>query len=102
MWQIAPVRRGLLVLALFFAGSSTASAATVTIQASPATPVYGNTVRFSGKVTPAVAGQQVKLFADVGDGAGYTLRASSTTAADGTYAISITAKSPGSYATQAA
>jgi hypothetical protein len=89
------------VLALFFAGSSTASAATVTIQASPATPVYGRTVTFSGQVTPAVAGQQVKLFADVGDGAGYTLLASTTTAANGTYAIPFTAKSPGSYATQA-
>jgi hypothetical protein len=90
------------VLALFFAGSSTASAATVTIQASPAIPVYGKTVTFKGKVTPAVAGQQVKLFADVGDGAGYTLRASTTTAADGTYAIPVTARSPGSYATEAA
>jgi lipoprotein-anchoring transpeptidase ErfK/SrfK len=95
------VRRGLLVLALFFAGSSTASAATVTIEASPATPVYGKTVTFRGDVTPAVAGQRVKLFADVGDGAGYTLLASTTTAADGTYAIRITARSPGSYATQA-
>jgi hypothetical protein len=90
------------VLALFFAGSSTASAATVTIKASPATPVYGKTVRFSGKVTPGDAGQQVKLFADVGGGAGYTPLASTTTAADGTYTIRVTAKSPGSYATQAA
>jgi hypothetical protein len=96
------VRRGLLVLALFFAESSTASAATVTIEASPAIPVYGKTVTFSGKVTPAVAGQRVKLFADMGDGAGYTLLASTTTAADGTYAVSVTARSPGSYATQAA
>ena len=74
----------------------------MTIQASPAIPVYGRTVTFSGKVTPTVAGQQVKLFANVGDGAGYTLRASTTTAADGTYAIPVTARSPGSYATQAA
>jgi hypothetical protein len=96
------VRRGLLVLALFFAGSSTASAATVTIQASPATPVFGKTVTFKGKVTPAATGEQVKLLADVGDGAGYRLLASTTTAADGTYAIHVTARSPGSYATQAA
>lgn len=94
------MRRGLLVLALFFAGSSTASAATVTIQASPATPVYGKTVTFSGKATPAVGGQQVELFADVGGG--YKLLATSTTRADGRYAISVTAKSPGSYATEAA
>jgi hypothetical protein len=96
------VRRGLLVLALFFAGSSTASAATVTLQASPATPIYGQTVTFRGSVTPPAAGQEVKLFADVGDGAGYKLLASTTTAADGTYAIPVTARSPGSYATQAA
>ena len=96
------MRRGLLVLALFFAGSSTASAATLTIQAFPATPVYGKTVTFKGKVTPAAGGQQVKLFVDVGDGAGYTLRASTSTAADGTYAIHITARSSGSYATEAA
>jgi L,D-transpeptidase catalytic domain/Putative peptidoglycan binding domain len=90
------------VLALFFAGSSTASAATVTIQATPAIPVYGQTVTFSGKVTPAAAGQQVKLFRDVRDGAGYKLLASTTTRADGTYAIRVTARSPGSYATEAA
>lgn len=96
------MRRGLLVLALFFAGSSTASAATVTIKASPATPIYGRALTFKGKVSPAGGGQQVKLFADVRDGAGYKLLASATTAADGSYAIHVTAKSPGSYATQAA
>jgi hypothetical protein len=102
VWQIAGVRRGLLVLALFLAGSGTASAATVTIKASPAIPVYGKTVTFRGQVTPAGSGQRVDLYADAGDGAGYKLLKSGTTAADGTYAIPVTARSRGSYATQTA
>jgi lipoprotein-anchoring transpeptidase ErfK/SrfK len=96
------VRRGLLVLALFLAGSGTASAATVTVQASPAIPIYGKTVTFRGQVTPAVGGQRVELYADLGDGAGYKLLASANTAADGRYAIAVTARSPGSYAARAA
>jgi hypothetical protein len=94
------VRRGFVVLALLLAGPGTASAATsVTFGITPATPVYGSAATFSGAVTPAVGGEAVRLIADTG--AGYTVIGSTTTAANGTYAFSMAAKTPGSYAAQA-
>jgi hypothetical protein len=94
------VRRGLLVLAFLLASPGAASAATsLTFQVAPAVPVYGHTVVFSGQVTPQTAGEQVDLIADTGSG--YGLVASTTTAANGTYSFSRTAKTPGSYAAQA-
>jgi hypothetical protein len=89
-----------VVLAFFLAGSGTASAATsVTFRITPTTPVYGSTATFSGIVTPAVAGEPVDLLADTGSGWG--ILGSTTTAADGTYAFSLAATMPGSYAAQA-
>lgn len=89
-----------MVLALFLAGPGVASAATsVTFGITPATPVYGSATTFSGAVTPAVAGEPVDLIADTGSGWG--LLGSTTTAADGTFAFSLAATTPGSYAAQA-
>jgi L,D-transpeptidase-like protein/putative peptidoglycan binding protein len=89
-----------VVLAFLLAGPGTASAATnVTFGITPATPVYGSAATFSGAVTPAVGGAQVDLIANTGSGWG--VLGSTTTAANGTYAFSMTATTPGSYAAQA-
>ena len=80
------MRRALLVLAFLLASPSTAAAATgITLNVSPAHPVYGSTATFSGAVTPAGAGQHVDLWAETGGG--QSLVTSTTTAADGTYSI---------------
>ena len=82
------MRRALLVLAFLLAGPSTATAATgITLNVSPAHPVYGSTATFSGAVTPAGAGQHVDLWAETGGG--QSLVTSTTTAADGTYSIQL-------------
>jgi hypothetical protein len=94
------VRRGFVVLAFLLAGPGTASAATsVTFGITPATPVYGSGATFSGAVTPAVGGEHVDLIANTGSGWG--VLGSTTTAANGTYAFSMAATAPGSYAAQA-
>jgi hypothetical protein len=88
------------VLALLLGGPGTASAATeITFGSRPTTPRYGATVVFSGVVTKDGApagGQQVDLIADTGSG--WNLLGSTTTAPGGTYAFSMTARTPGSYA----
>ena len=82
------MRRALLVLAFLLASPSTAAAATgITLNVSPAHPVYGSTATFSGAVTPAGAGQHVDLWAETGGG--QSLVTSTTTAADGTYSIQL-------------
>jgi hypothetical protein len=87
------------VLALFLAGPGTASAATsITFGVNPAVPTYGTAATFSGIVTPAAAGQAVDLITDTGSG--WSILASTTTAADGTYSISQVVTAPGSYAAQ--
>ncbi|HEY3068980.1 MAG TPA: L,D-transpeptidase family protein [Gaiellaceae bacterium] len=96
MWQIALVRRGLLVLALLLTGTGTASAATqITLVLDPAVPTYGTNATFSGAVTPAAAGEQVDLLFDTGSG--WTTLGSASTAADGTFAFSMPMTTPGSY-----
>lgn len=102
-WQIAPVRRALLVLALLLGCPGTAAAATeITLSVSPAVPLWGSTATFSGVVTidgiPA-DGQPVELWADTGSGWG--LLDTTTTAADGAYTFALPAKGPGSYAAKA-
>jgi hypothetical protein len=94
------VRRAFVVLAFLLAGPDTASAATsVTFAITPATPVYGSAATLSGAVTPAVGGEPVDLIANTGSGWG--VLGSTTTAANGTYAFSMTATAPGSYAARA-
>ena len=89
-----------MVLAFLLAGPGTASAATsITFGITPATPVYGSAATFSGAVSPAVGGAHVDLLADTGSGWGIV--GSTTTAANGTYAFSMAATTPGSYAAQA-
>jgi hypothetical protein len=89
-----------VVLAFFLAGPGTASAATsVTFGITPTTPVYGSTATFSGAVTPAVGGEPVHLIADTGSD--WEIVGSTTTAANGTYAFSMAATAPGSYAARA-
>jgi N-acetylmuramoyl-L-alanine amidase len=87
------------VLALLLASPSTASAATeITFGVSPATPVYGKTATFSGIVTGGNPGDQVDLLLDTG--AGRSIVASTTTAADGSYSFTVAATVPGSYGAQ--
>jgi len=87
------------VLALFLAGPGTATAATnITFGVNPAVPTYGAAATFSGIVTPAGAGQAVDLIADTGSG--WSILASTTSAADGSYSISQVVTAPGSYAAQ--
>jgi hypothetical protein len=89
-----------VVLAFLLAGPSTASAATsVTFGITPASPVYGSAATFSGAVTPAVGGETVDLIANTGSGWG--ILGSARTAANGTYAFSMAATTPGSYAARA-
>jgi len=79
------------VLALFLAGPGTATAATnITFGVNPAVPTYGAAATFSGIVTPA--GQAVDLIADTGSG--WSILASTTSAAAATIAASsMTARS---------
>jgi L,D-transpeptidase catalytic domain/Putative peptidoglycan binding domain len=87
------------VLALLLASPSTASAATgITFDLSPATPTYGGTATFSGIVTGGNPGDQVDLLVDTGSG--WNVVTSTSTASDGTYAFSVAATTPGSYAAQ--
>ncbi len=93
------MRRGLFVLALLLASPSTASAATqITFGVSPAAPIYGSTATFAGIVTGGNPGDQVDLLVDTGSG--WSIVASTTTAADGSYSFSVAATTPGSYAAQ--
>lgn len=97
------MRRALLVLALFFAGPGTASAATaITFGVEPSVPVYNTTATFSGTVTvdgsPA-ARESVDLIGDTGGGP--SVLASTTTKVDGTYAFSGALGAPGTYWAQA-
>jgi hypothetical protein len=103
VWQIAPVRRAFVVLALLLAGPGTASAATnVTFGLAPAQPVYGQTATFRGVVTTngaAAGGQTVHLIANTGSGT-WTDLGTARTASNGTYAFAMSATAPGSYAAQ--
>lgn len=87
------------MLALFLAGPGAASAGTnITFGVDPALPTYGTTATFSGTVTPAGAGKTVDLIADTGSG--WSVLASTTTAAAGTYSFSQQVTAPGSYSAQ--
>jgi L,D-transpeptidase-like protein/putative peptidoglycan binding protein len=89
-----------VVLAFLLAGPGTASAATsVTFGITPAVPGYGSAATFKGAVMPAIGGESVHLIANTGSGWGIV--GSTTTAANGSYAFSMAAKIPGSYAAQA-
>jgi hypothetical protein len=87
------------VLALLLASPSAAAAATgITFDVSPAAPTYGATATFSGIVTGGHPGDQVDLLVDTGSG--WSLAASTSTAADGSYDFKVAATTPGSYAAQ--
>ncbi|HYM63671.1 MAG TPA: L,D-transpeptidase family protein [Gaiellaceae bacterium] len=89
------------VLLLAFASPAVAAAAgeTLSVAVSRTTVPFDKNVRFTGAVSPAVAGAPVRAYLIEGDRS-YVV-ASGATAADGTYDIAGTIRKPGSYVTRA-
>ena len=90
------------MLALLLAGPGPASAATtdVTLKLRPATPRFDSTATFSGLVSDRgapVAGQEVDLIMETSPGV-WEVVATTQTEPDGTYAIRVRLKTPGSFA----
>jgi L,D-transpeptidase-like protein/putative peptidoglycan binding protein len=90
-----------IVLALFVASSGRALAADVVTLSSHPTPVrYGGRVALSGAISPSVAGERVGIYAQTGSG--WSLVASTTTNAAGTFSHPVTVKAPQVFLAQGA
>src|SRR5206468_2933601 len=91
----ASVLRALVVAAvLFVALPDTALAAdAVTLRASASPVSYGGRVTFSGAITPAVAGENVGIYAQAGDT--WTPVGTATADSEGVFSLSLTMRAPG-------
>jgi Putative peptidoglycan binding domain/L,D-transpeptidase catalytic domain len=89
------VRRATFAAFVALTSPVAADAATVTLGVSPGSARPGTQVTFAGRLLPTQAGAPAGLY--VKSGTSWTLVASASTAADGSFAFAQTARRPGAY-----
>jgi peptidoglycan hydrolase-like protein with peptidoglycan-binding domain len=97
--------RRLLLAVLWGAGlfllspASAFAAEAITLRVGPTTVSYGSPVAFRGAISPAVAGERVGIYAQIGDH--WSRLWTATTRGDGTFARPLIVKAPGPFLAEA-